>query len=427
MKKLVKLKNGAILLYQHNNQSKATAYRIGIFRGGSLDNNTGISHLFEHMMFKGCVRYNIDELNEIIKSNFVNLNAATGSDFMYITSYESHKKIKKALDLSAQLLIRSIFPEKELEKEKEVIKQEIIRANDNLYRSAYSNIMENAYNYPEIKSRTLGSVEKMMKLTSKDLFDYKKQNIIRENFFASVCSNLPCFVIKRYINKFFINRISSGNKVDFSSNDLTINGKSKLVVEECARNKTLIYFAIPCYGFEDLQKSYLLNCIKIYLNTFKGPIFNKFREQNQLSYFVDIKRYTYKHDGLLCFQIETSADKVNDCLKAVVDLIKETRMNGITENEAKRLVERREEADDRFVGHPMDYCGDMMFEYLDNRRFIKSRVYKKFKKHINANELNKVINDVFNVDTNKIFITVVGNVDKKKVLSLNKIKKMFES
>ena len=130
---------------------------------------------------------------------------------------------------------------------------------------------------------------------------------------------------------------------------------------------------------------------------------------------------------MLCFQIETSADKVNDCLKAVVDLIKETRMNGITENEAKRLVERREEADDRFVGHPMDYCGDMMFEYLDNRRFIKSRVYKKFKKHINANELNKVINDVFNVDTNKIFITVVGNVDKKKVLSLNKIKKMFES
>ena len=427
MKKLVKLKNGAVLLYQHNNQSKATAYRIGIFRGGSLDNNTGISHLFEHMLFKGTKKYNNQELTDVINNNFVNINAGTSSECMYITSYESFRKIKPALQICAEMLLNSTFPEKELEKEKQVIRQEIIRKNDNMYAIAYDGIIDNAYVYPEITSRTLGSEEKMLKITQQDLINYRNKNLVRENFFASVCSNLPCFVIKRYINKFFINRISSGNKVDFSSNDLTINGKSKLVVEECARNKTLIYFAIPCYGFEDLQKSYLLNCIKIYLNTFKGPIFNKFREQNQLSYFVDIKRYIYKHDGLLCFQIETSADKVNDCLKAVVDLIKETRMNGVTENEAKRLVERREEADDRFVGHPMDYCGDMMFEYLDNRKFIKSRVYKKLRKHINANELNKVINDVFNVDTNKIFITVVGNVDKKKVLSLNKIKKMFES
>ena len=58
MAKIIKLRNGAVLLYHHNTQSKATAYRVGILRGGYLDKNTGISHLFEHMLFKGTSKHN---------------------------------------------------------------------------------------------------------------------------------------------------------------------------------------------------------------------------------------------------------------------------------------------------------------------------------------------------------------------------------
>lgn len=427
MEKLVKLKNGAVLLYQHNNQSKATAFRIGISRGGDLDDNTGISHVFEHMLFKGTKKYNNQELTDVINNNFVNINAGTSSECMYITSYESFRKIKPALQICAEMLLNSTFPEEELEKEKQVIRQEIIRKNDNMYAIAYDGIIDNAYVYPEITSRTLGSEEKMLKITQQDLINYRNKNLVRENFYAAVCSNLPCYKIKNYINKYFLKYIPSGEKNTFTINDYTINGSSNLFVRSLERSKVVIYFGIPCYGYEDLKNSFLLNRLRNYWRGTKGELLNVFREKNQLAYAIDIKKFAFKKDGLLVFQIETSADKVNDCIRAVGEFVKDVKLKGITEKEAKRLLERCVEADDRFVGHPIDDCGNIMFEYLDRGRITKKKELDILKKYITKPELERVINEVFNVDENKIFVSVVGSIKEEDVLSLEEIKKIIKA
>ena len=290
MPKIIKLNGGGVLLYEHNNQSKATAYRVGVFRGGYLDNNTGISHLFEHMMFKGTKNYSNDQLSEQIRENFSNLNASTGGEYMLIRSYESNRKLKPALKISAEMMLDSVFPEEELKKEKDVVRQEIVRANDDINRIASLNLNKIVYNYPEIKSDTLGDEKKMMAITRDELIGYQNNNLIKENFFASVSSNLPSFVIKKYINDYFYKRLPSGNKNTFESADLTINGDSKLIVETKDRQKVVIMVAIPCYGFNDYKKSFYLSRLINHLSGLKGPLFNHFREKKQLVYYMIIHR-----------------------------------------------------------------------------------------------------------------------------------------
>lgn len=423
MPKIIKLNGGGVLLYHHNRQSNATAYRIGIFRGGYLDKNTGISHLFEHMMFKGTKFHTNDELSELVRENFSNLNASTSGEYMLIRSYESNKKLKPALKISAELMLDSVFPKDELQKEKDVVRQEIVRANDDITRIASLNLNRMVYDYPEIKSETLGDEKKMMAITQKQLLDYSKNNIVKENFFASVSSNLPAFIIKRYINKYFYNRLSSGVKNTFESVDLTINGESKLVVETMDRKKVVIMFAIPCCGFNDVKKSFYLSRVITHLSGLKGPLFNHFREKKQLVYSVSLRRWSNREDGVLVFNIETSADKVNECFEAIHDFIEEVKL-GLTQKDVDRLKERYIESEDRYIGHPVDYSGNLLYDYMDRKKYIKPRVWNKLNKRTSVENLNEVIAETFN-NINKVFVSVAGPVEKKDVYNINKIIKII--
>lgn len=418
MAKVIKLKNGAVLLYSHNNQSKATAFRVGIFRGGYLDKNTGISHLLEHMLFKGTKNCSNDQLSALIRDNTRTINASTSGDYMLIRAYESNKKLKDAFKLTADMLINSNFPSEELEKEKQVVKQEIIRANDDIQRKASKNLLISAYNYPEIKSSVLGDEKKMMAITRKDLLKYQENNIVCENFFASCCSSLPAFVIKRLVNKYFIKNLKSGIKNEFNSSFLSINGKSKLVVEPMERQKIVLKVAIPTFGYSNLKDNFLLGQLLNYFSGIKGPIFNHFREKKQLVYAVSLNRWAYRDDGLLVFDIETSKDKINDCFVAISDFIKDAKQ-GIEQHEVDRLLEKIEEREDCYIGHPVDSCANIIFNYLDHNKIIKSREYLKNKKYLTKKTLDELINQVFTFD--KVFVSVAGPVTKKEIPNINKI------
>lgn len=422
MPKLIKLKDGAVLLYHKNNQSKATAFRVGMTRGGYLDNNTGLSHLFEHMLFKGTKTYSNEELTSLIRDNFTNLNASTAGDYMIIRSYESNKKLKQALKISADMLLNSTFDEDELEKEKQVVRQEIIRAKDDMQRIASNNLIDLAYNYPVLKSQTLGDEKKMLAIKRNQLILHREKHLVRENFFASVSSNLPAFVIKKYINKYFVEQIPSGEKNTFDACSFRINGKSNIKIETLDRQKVVIKVGIPIGGYLDYKEMFLTRRLLSYLSGIKGPLFNHFREKKQLVYSICLRRMTNKFDGLLFFDIETSADKVNDCFYAIKDFMLDVK-NGIQEKEVSRLLEKYEEDDDRFVGHPVDFCSNMMFDYLDYGKIIKDKEFDKYKKCVTKQNLDELINKIFSPD--KVFVSIAGPVNKKDILSFNKIKKLI--
>lgn len=423
MPKIIKLNGGGVLLYERNKQSKATAYRVGIFRGGYSDKNSGISHLFEHMIFKGTKNYTNDQLTEQIKEKFSNVNASTGGEHLLIRSYESNKKLKPALKLTAEMMLDSVFPEEELIKEKEIVCQEIVRANDDINTVAYLTLNKMIYNYPEIKSSILGDEKKMMAITRDELIDFKNNNVIKENFFASVCSSLPASKIKKYINEYFYNKLPSGEKNTFESANLTINGDSKVVVETRDRQKVVVMVAIPCCGFNDIKKSFYLSRLINHLSVTKGMLFNHFREKKQLVYSVDLRRWSNRDDGVLVFSIETSSDKVNQCFHAIHDFIAEVK-KGLTKKEVDRLKERYIEGNDRYVPHPVDDCGILLFNYLDRKKYIKPKVWDKLNKRMTVADINGVINDTF-ANIEKVFVSIVGLIDKKDVYNINKIVKII--
>ena len=281
MRKVYKFKNGSTLIYRKNRLSRATAIRFGINRGGALDNNTGLSHLLEHMLFKGTSTKTKEQLDEDIRLNISSINASTGAETLVMRFYESSKQFEKGLEICADCFLNANFPEEELEKEKQVVLQEIIRDKDNQARIAFKNLWNTAYNYPETKSSTLGDENKMLKITRKNLLNYKQNNFISNNFYACVTSSLPFLKVKKLIKKYLVDNLKMGDKPDFNIYDFKINGDSKLVCETMDRNKVKILIGFPTCGFLDLEQNFIDGLSIKYLNVMKSPMWNQFREVNQ--------------------------------------------------------------------------------------------------------------------------------------------------
>lgn len=424
MAKVIKLKDGGILLYEKNKQSKATAFRVGILRGSYLDNNNGISHFFEHMIFQGTDKYTNDELAEIIRTDSNNLNASTSGSYMLIRSYESNRTINKTLKLCSQMLLDSNFDKEQIKNEKQIVLQEIIRSNDDVDRIADFNLLRVLLKYPEINSTILGDEKKLLKITQKDLFEYKNKNIVKQNFFASVSSSLPAFIVKRLLNKHFVNKMPNGEKSYYNVSELDVNGESALHIETKERENVVLRIAIPFVGLSDNKKLFYASRLVEHLSGLKGPVFKHFKETNQLAYALCVEKLPLKNNGVFVFKIKTSADKVNLCFDAVGTFLKKIKNDGVTEKDVARLKEKYRERKDRFVSHPVDDCTNNLFEYLDFKRFIKPNFYKRMHKNYTCEDINKIIEEYFNVE--KVFVSVVGPVTKKDIYTLNNILKVVK-
>ncbi len=424
MRKVYKFKNGASLIYRKNRLSRATAIRFGINRGGALDNNTGLSHLLEHMLFKGTSTKTKEQLDEDIRLNISSINASTGAETLVMRFYESSKQFEKGLEICADCFLNANFPEEELEKEKQVVLQEIIRDKDNQARIAFKNLWNTAYNYPETKSSTLGDENKMLKITRKNLLNYKQNNFISNNFYACVTSSLPFLKVKKLIKKYLVDNLKMGDKPDFNIYDFKINGDSKLVCETMDRNKVKILIGFPTCGFLELEQNFIDGLSIKYLNVMKSPMWNQFREKHQLVYAISMGRSTNRNDGLIFFDIETEPKKVNMCFDVLGELFKEIK-NEVNEKDVNRVKRNFKEFRDRYVGHPTDYCIDDFYEYLGHGRLLKEREFKFEKKDITLDNVKKSINNLVNFD--KVFVSVVGNIKKEDIYSIKKIKSILKA
>lgn len=423
MRRVYKFKNGATLIYRKNNLSKGTAIRFGINRGGALDKNTGLSHLLEHMLFKGTSTKTKEQLDEDIRLNISSINASTGGETLVMRFYESSKQFEKGLEICSDCFLNANFPEDELEKEKQVVLQEIIRDKDNQSRIAFKNLWNLAYNYPETKSTTLGDENKMVKLTRKNLIDYKEKNFISNNFYACVTSSMPFLKVKKLVKKYLVDNLHEGNKPEFNLYDLKINGDSKLTIETMDRNKVKILIGFPTSGFVNLRQNFIDGLVIKYLNVMKSPMWNQFREKNQLVYAISLSRSTNRHDGLIFFDIETDPKKVNLCFDVLGELFKEIKEE-VNEKDIARVKRNFKEFKDRYVGHPTDYCIDDFYEYLGHGRLLKEREFKFEKKDITLENVKKSIDNLINFD--KVFVSIVGNVNKKDIYTIKKIQSVLK-
>ena len=153
------------------------------------DENNGISHFLEHLMFKGTHTYKVGEFDRMLESKGAIVNAATWKDytFYYVTLPKGigNKDFNLAIDLHSDMMMDPVFPAEELgapfdindnsvtdKRERHVVIEEIRMRKDQPWTKVYNICNKNMYTQHPYKRDVIGTPEIISQVTREDIDNY---------------------------------------------------------------------------------------------------------------------------------------------------------------------------------------------------------------------------------------------------------------
>lgn len=179
------LDNGMTVLIQERHSAPVVAINTWVNTGyfNEPDHLTGISHLLEHMFFKGTKKRGVGQLREETKRLGGYLNAGTIYEHTHYYTVLPSQFVQEGLELQSDALWNSVIDSSELEKEKKVVIEEVKRKWDNPDALAWEKLMELAFDHHPIRRWRMGTPQKI-ETWSRDEFEnyfksfYRPDNII---------------------------------------------------------------------------------------------------------------------------------------------------------------------------------------------------------------------------------------------------------
>ncbi len=165
------LSNGLKVLVVENHRAPVVVSQIWYKIGASYEHDgiTGVSHVLEHMMFKGTDKHPAGEFSEIIAANGGEDNAFTGQDYTAYFQKIANDRLELCLELEADRMRNLIFDEKEFLKEIEVVKEERrLRTDDKPTALTYERFNAVAYTNSPYRRPIIGWMEDLETLTVDD-------------------------------------------------------------------------------------------------------------------------------------------------------------------------------------------------------------------------------------------------------------------
>lgn len=168
------LDNGMSVLLKPIDHARSVSLQIWV-QAGSLyetEQNNGLSHVLEHMAFKGSETYTGEQLTELIEGVGGRQNAATSKDytFYYVTVPSAHWE--RGLRVLEQIVLHPTFPENEFEKERRVVLSELARYQDNPERLLWKRFIPRLYDDHPYQRLTIGSRKVLKQVTLDQLKEY---------------------------------------------------------------------------------------------------------------------------------------------------------------------------------------------------------------------------------------------------------------
>ncbi len=178
------LENGLTILLKEVPRTPIVSIMAYVKTGSAHEgewSGSGISHAVEHMLFKGTESRGVGEVEREIRSYGGDMNAFTSHDTTGYTLVVHRDHYPKALAVLADCLTHARFDAAELEKEKEVILNEIRLNRDNPSRRLLDHLWENVYRNHPYRFPVIGHASLLKQLTREDLVQYYHEKYIANN------------------------------------------------------------------------------------------------------------------------------------------------------------------------------------------------------------------------------------------------------
>jgi predicted Zn-dependent peptidase len=392
---IYELKNGIRIV--HKQIGGKIAHCGFIINTGSRDEKlteNGIAHFIEHTIFKGTNKRKAHHILNRIDSVGGEINAYTTKEKTCVYASFVVDYFERASELLSDILINSTFPEKEIEKEKDVIIDEIHSYQDTPYEQIYDDFEELVFKDHPLGMNILGTEQSVRDINRTKILDFINRNYATNEIVFSIIGNLDEKKILKIAQKYFEGfqtKQHHPTRTEFKH----YQPFQKIIEKDNLQSHTII--GNIAYGANHLSKPgfILLN------NVLGGPAMNSrlnmsIREKYGYAYSIESSYSSYCDTGIFSIYLGTDERNSKKSIDLTLRELKRFRENKLTDIQLQRakqqLLGQITLSEENNVNIMLG-IGKSLINY--GKVDSLNEVYKKVNK-ISSEQLLQIANEVFN-------------------------------
>jgi predicted Zn-dependent peptidase len=400
-----KMKNGSTLIIKNISCAKtATVYFI--FKVGSRyedPKDYGISHVIEHILFKGtCNRPEAQQIAQIIDQYGGLFNAFTSRDMTGYYIKLPYKNLDIAIDILSDMILNSLFNSKEIKSELKVIINEIKMRNSQPDSIIDQMFAELVYKGTNLEHEIGGTKDTICKMDQEKLLKFMVKYYVSQNMIVSIAGKVsPKKIVNQLNNIFNVTQNRYKNILSEKYNIQKFQHLKPLKLYHCITQKTprfsskinkdldhtFISLGYPIVSFKN-TKSWIFEVIgTILAGTMGSKLFQVLREERGLVYNVSYDIELFEDMGSFSIKCSCLNDKkiVSEVLDIIFDNIHLLKQELIPKKDIKRTIQyllngldmKQENTNEVALSQACEYA------YLGKVLSIKDidKIYKKITPH----------------------------------------------
>ncbi len=315
---ITRLPNGITVITHHMPHLETVALGIWV-KAGARDEQAeenGIAHFLEHMAFKGTPTRSARAIAEEIESAGGEINAATGMETTTYYAKVLKDDWKLALDILADIFTSPELDEEELERERDVILQEIAAANDQPDDLVFDLAQAASFGEHPLGRSILGTHELIAGVTRQQILDWRNRNYWGSRIVVAAAGNIDHKAFAEESAK-QLGKIPSGNQPQRSVPEFTPSAQT--AEKPLDQAHLVLTFAAPSYRDPDI---YVLQVLSNILGGgMSSRLFQEVREKRGLCYSVFSFGSAFEDVGQVGVYAATSPEHASKLVELTTDIM----------------------------------------------------------------------------------------------------------
>ncbi|MHB8276242.1 MAG: M16 family metallopeptidase [Candidatus Humimicrobiaceae bacterium] len=338
---ITELENGIRIISEHIPYFRSISLGIWVTSGsrGESKNLNGITHLIEHLVFKGTKKRSNREIAIEFDSVGADFNAFTDKEnsCFYCDFIDTH--LEKCAELLFDVVLNPSFLQENLNTEKKIILEEIKMVEDTPSEDIFNYYYELVLNSHPLSLSILGTRQSLQNIQIKDVWDYFNKRFVFKNIVVSAAGNVLhkdlVEAVKKNIDNFVLNGLNE--KAFIEKEDPLISSGLKIIKKKI-KSANICYGGIGCRrsSSDRYPLSVLMNLIG---GSMSSRLFQKIREDLGLAYSVFAGNTQYTDAGVIDIYAASDSKNIGKVIEIINDEINDIKKNAVNVIELDRTKE----------------------------------------------------------------------------------------
>lgn len=341
------LSNGLKILIVEEHKAPVATFQIW-YKVGAVDEpmgKSGLSHLLEHMMFKGTKNYGPSELSRIIQKNGGTDNAHTTKDYTAYFEILPSDRINIAIELEADRMKNLLFDQKEVLSERNVVMEERrLRYEDDPQNSLFEEVVAAAFKVHPYQKPVIGWMSDIQSINLDDILNHYKTYYSPNNAVIIVVGDVtPDEIIKEIRTKFEDVPQITKMPERIKSIEPEQKGERRIILKKEAEvSSVMLAYHVPNFPHDD---SYALDVLSVILSggkssrLYQSIIYEKKIAIDASADYVGFNRFPHLFYFFAVAVPDRSPSQIEEALYEEIEKIKKANPSELEVQKAKNQIE----------------------------------------------------------------------------------------